>query len=173
MTNLRERALGLLALEIASDDMGVYPQSISGGEKAYEKRTDWMEGWNACHTALIKKQSKIRKFINKAPERIKDYLLFEKINLSVSGDEIEMFVICNDLFYWGCADGETIEMSDLDDFDQAMKESPNFGPDLWCARKRGMRPQGPFYKSFTSEDAALFDKAGPERTDPCGKKRNK
>ena len=32
----------------AATDVGVYSASVQGGDKPYEKRTDYMNGWNDC-----------------------------------------------------------------------------------------------------------------------------
>lgn len=31
---------------------GIYPKSVVGN---YDKRTDWMDGWNACNIAIVEK----------------------------------------------------------------------------------------------------------------------
>ena len=36
-------------------DVSVYPQSVRGGPGAYEKRTEWMEGWNAATSEMIRR----------------------------------------------------------------------------------------------------------------------
>lgn len=79
------------------------------------------------------------------------------------------FINCSDLFYWGCADGEEILESDIEDIIQALEESYD-GEALWCARKRKMRPQGAYYKDMMSNssggknnDRELFNACGPER----------
>lgn len=38
----------------AATDVGVYPQSVTGGDKPYEKRTDYMEGWNDAQKEALK-----------------------------------------------------------------------------------------------------------------------
>jgi len=35
-------------------DIGVYPEKVIGGPTPYDKRTQWMEGWNACATEVTK-----------------------------------------------------------------------------------------------------------------------
>ena len=36
-----------LALDAATD-VGVYPAAVIGGDNPYDKRTEYMEGWNAA-----------------------------------------------------------------------------------------------------------------------------
>ncbi len=80
---------------------------------------------------------------------------------------IYAFVLCNDLFFWGAADGEEIKESDIPDVVQAYKDSKFHGEILWCCRKRKMRPQGAYYKHLKA-DAALFDACGPRRETDFG-----
>lgn len=93
-------------------------------------------------------------------------------------------VNCSDIFYWGCADAEEVEgPDDLELFRQSMRDIESIekskcftgGPELYCSRKRGMRPQGAYYKYIMSLDSGpeaeektkklreLFNAAGPER----------
>lgn len=77
--------------------------------------------------------------------------------------DLEFFINCNDLFFWGCADLEPILDSDLEFLEACWKETELFGSELYCARKRKLRPQGAYYKHMTPEIAKLFDACGPER----------
>jgi len=81
-------------------------------------------------------------------------------------EDLKFYILCNDLFAWGCADAEYIESQD--DVDLYEKSIEDCGADtvwvsyLFCARKRKMRPQGACYP----EDESLwplFDACGEER----------
>ena len=92
---------------------------------------------------------------------------------------ITFFVLCNDLFWWATADAEKLTMEDVPALRQAIEEvkdilqpetsrtysldSYTTGCELWCARKRKMRPQQPAYPK-DARIAALFDACGPVRT---------
>lgn len=103
---------------------------------------------------------------------------------------VTFFVNCNDLFYWACADGETLTpenlpalLTALEDVRRAqglptgewprardMKDgwdehwhSGSWAAQLFCARVRGMRPQRPCYRSMPEKLKPLFDACGPER----------
>lgn len=41
-----------LALDAATD-VGVYPAAVIGGDNPYDKRTEYMEGWNAATTEAL------------------------------------------------------------------------------------------------------------------------
>lgn len=105
-------------------------------------------------------------------EQIVELLLEFEWNMEIGWNHkkdgtLYAFMLCNDLFCWGCADGEEILLSDLPDIRQACEESEEHGGLLWCARKRKMRPQGAYYKHF-GKDAALFDACGPRRETGMG-----
>ena len=77
--------------------------------------------------------------------------------------DLNFYVSCNDLFAWGCADAEDVTIKDLPLLKQSFEDDKYYGIELYCARKRKMRPQGAFYKSFEKESWPLFDACGPER----------
>ena len=79
---------------------------------------------------------------------------------------VTWFVNCNDLFYWGSADCEKFTAADLPAMAQAIADAGDlWGLELWCCRKRGMRPQRPAYPNREAEMGVckLFDACGPER----------
>lgn len=98
-------------------------------------------------------------------------------------EDLGFFVGCNDLFAWATADAEEISSSDdLANFKQAVLDAieacplhgSTFGGDLYCARRRGMRPQNAVYRpeyflGKQPELVPLFNACGPERSDvECG-----
>lgn len=84
-------------------------------------------------------------------------------------DDLEVGITCNDVFHWGCADVEDINSDeDIELLIQACKDSEFDGPTLYCARKRGMRPQGAMYKHLDEKDWPLFDECGPHRETGIG-----
>lgn len=88
---------------------------------------------------------------------------------------VTFFVLCNDLFWWGTADLEQITPDNLPALKQAFVdagEAADHGVSLaaylFCARQRGMRPQGAQYKYIEPELQPLFDACGPARTVELG-----
>jgi hypothetical protein len=82
--------------------------------------------------------------------------------------EPKVSINVNDVFFWGCADSEDIEVEDLPLFcecTEACKAAgdPYNGSLLYAARKRGERPQGAFYTYIEQSAWPLFDACGPER----------
>lgn len=79
-------------------------------------------------------------------------------------EELEFFILCNDLFFWGTADGEEVEsQDDVDLLAECMLIDDCYGPDIYAARKRKMRPQKPYYKGAPRHVVEEFNKCGPER----------
>lgn len=81
---------------------------------------------------------------------------------------VTFWVQCSDVFAWGVADAELLPPEALDDFEQALQDvvavvgANAYGPELYCARRRGKRPQGAAYPS-DERLWPLFDACGPER----------
>ncbi len=95
----------------------------------------------------------------------------------VDGDyaPVTFMVQCSDVFWWGTADSEQINPEDLDaleaafrDASAACKNGDVYAPELFCARKRGMRPQGAFYKGMNEALWPLFHACGAERETGLG-----
>lgn len=93
-----------------------------------------------------------------------------------ANDEVKCLVDCNDLFFWGCADAEEIELCDLPLLQQAYDElhalsltNTNlsgitaYTDWLYCCKKRSMRPQGAIYDNRPKEMWPLFNACGPHR----------
>lgn len=86
-----------------------------------------------------------------------------------SEGEIQFYALCSDFFWWGTADLEDIAPVDLPMLEQAAADlgsvpsGINYVGELFCARKRGMRPQGAYYKHLPKGSWPLFDACGPER----------
>lgn len=84
---------------------------------------------------------------------------------------VTIWVKCNDLFHWACADLEQITADNIGLLESTAAEVKALTGDtitaelLWCCRVRGMRPQRPYYKDFDERLRPLFDACGPERAE--------
>jgi len=85
-------------------------------------------------------------------------------------EDLSFYILCNDFFSWGCADAEAIEnQQDVDLLEQCIKDCQAVrqsgevhASQLYCAKKRKMRPQGAAYP-YEKDLWPLFDACGPER----------
>jgi len=110
-----------------------------------------------------------------------DYSVYgEPIYWRTDGEHVPVtfWVLCNDVFWWAAADAEQVTLEDVPELRQAIEDvrtllepekSPHYciesyetGCELWCARKRKMRPQQPAYPK-DDRLRALFDACGPVR----------
>lgn len=89
---------------------------------------------------------------------------------------LEFYVNCSDFFYWGTSDVELITSEKLGILYEAKAEMDALDiPDskkeyglLFCAKVRGMRPQGAYYKYLDKATWPLFDECGPMRETGVG-----
>jgi hypothetical protein len=77
--------------------------------------------------------------------------------------DLEFYVDCSDVFFWGAGDAEQITAENFEEFKSAVVEAGADGPALFCARMRKERPQGAVYEHLDEENWALFDACGPRR----------
>jgi hypothetical protein len=85
---------------------------------------------------------------------------------------VRFWALCNDFFYWGCADSEDVTLDTLPALRQAMAdveaavtaryEHATWALLLYAARQRQLRPQGAAYPEHAGL-TALFDAVGPKR----------
>ena len=83
----------------------------------------------------------------------------------VRGGQLEVAFGANDLFYWGCADLEMYESGDEPLLSSCVEDleavDPDFGTvfirELFCCRKRGMRPQYPYGRAYDKERRGYFE----------------
>lgn len=79
-------------------------------------------------------------------------------------EDLEFQIICNDIFVWGSADCEELTEYTLDDLEAAINVvGTHDGCFLYCAMRRGMRPQGAAYSCFNEKNWNRFDLCGPVR----------
>lgn len=89
------------------------------------------------------------------------------------GDEVKVYVNCNDIFFWGCSDVEDIEVNDVELLKEVHEQLEAIKTGLsaywiylYCSRKRKMQPmqpQGAVYKCIPKEMWNLINECGEER----------
>ena len=65
-------------------------------------------------------------------------------------------VNCNDLFYWGCADAESVQRVEIESLYLAWRKG-GLNVDKWCCLHRNLRPQVPIVKKM--KEAGVWDEA--------------
>jgi len=71
---------------------------------------------------------------------------YDEISKEIEPETITIYMLCNDIFAWGCADSEQVTLSDLKDLYHEFKEDKDGGPVRWVCRKRNEKPQKPVEK---------------------------
>lgn len=64
----------------------------------------------------------------------------EERKLTISGETIVLFVNCNDIFIWECADAEDLKSNEIEDL-YVMYKIYKFGTEKWACLKRNEKPQ--------------------------------
>lgn len=62
-----------------------------------------------------------------------------------------LYVNCNDLFYWACADAERIKNNEIGTFYKMHMANKKWGSAKWCCLKRKMRPQVPIVEAMKKD----------------------
>lgn len=116
------------------------------------------------------------KFVMEVLKTIAEEDLYGELLWQTRGEyaPITFFIDCSDIFWWGTADFERLTPQDLDNFKQAIRDvrevtggDNSYGPDLYCARRRGERPQGAAYPK-DKRLWPLFDACGPKKNIQLG-----
>ncbi len=71
-------------------------------------------------------------------------------------------VNCNDVFAWGCADGEEVYYDELEDLYNHWEKDPEWGSTVWCCKKRNELPQKPVYDRILAAGVWDLDSMGLE-----------
>lgn len=148
-------------------------------------------GWGEIHAAVLmgdiptaviaelEARNTERHYTNEVLRVFAQLDLHDDLLWQVGDNGPRFAVICNDVFYWACADAETIERTDLPALYQAAADAteadePYFAGLLFVARKRGMRPQQPWGRTYNRQGScydtdnltaamrAWFDACGDE-----------
>jgi hypothetical protein len=67
------------------------------------------------------------------------------------GSTIVLFVICNDIFAWACADAEDLPCSEIPKLYRMWEKDKIYGPSKWCCVRRNEKPQKPVIECMKKE----------------------
>lgn len=65
--------------------------------------------------------------------------------------KMKISVLCNDLFWWACADYEEIDYEEIESLWDVWEKDGDRGVMKWCCFKRGMQPQLPIRKRWKAD----------------------
>lgn len=64
-----------------------------------------------------------------------------------------VYVICNDVFAWACADAQNLPTEEIGALFRLWHTDKIWGPAKWCAIRRNQKPQPPVIKAMQEEGA--------------------
>ena len=70
-----------------------------------------------------------------------------------SGTTTVLFVICNDIFSWGCADAEDLPNNQIKSLYEYHLKDKTWGSTKWCCIKRNEKPQAPCVKMMKEDES--------------------
>jgi len=73
-------------------------------------------------------------------------------NSNICEETIAIFVGCNDIWGWACADAETISTKELPELYKFYMADKKWGSLKWACKKRNLQPQAPIIKDMKKED---------------------
>lgn len=73
---------------------------------------------------------------------------------------VGVFVICNDIFAWGCADAEDLPHEEIETLYKMWRKDPCWGPAIWCIKQRKQMPQKPVEEDIRKAGIWNLDEMG-------------
>ncbi len=67
------------------------------------------------------------------------------------GNTTVLFVNCNDIFAWGCADAEDLPYKEIINLYKFWRKDRKWGAAKWCCKIRNQQPQAPVKKDMIKE----------------------
>lgn len=77
----------------------------------------------------------------------RDYLFDGK----KSGHSTLLFVVCNDIFSWGCADAEDLPLDKIEELYNMHMADRKWGAAKWCCKQRKEKPQNPVAEAMKKD----------------------
>lgn len=71
----------------------------------------------------------------------------------VQGPTIVLFVNCNDVFVWGCADAEPLPYDQIPKLYKMVVEDSTWGASKWCCIQRNQKPQKPVVEAMKANNS--------------------
>lgn len=124
---------------------GIYPMGGVDKDTINKGSNDYKAGWNDANRDRTQRFIRVRKWLLDLPEpkqtQVSELLIEDKISLHIEDSKIELYVNCNDVFAWGCADDELLPDSEISKYVEMSKTS--WGSIKWVCQHREEKPQYP------------------------------
>lgn len=93
---------------------------------------------------------------------------YEALYWKTEGEQVRLWALCNDWFFWATADGEEITAGDIPALETALDDllvigAAEYTGELYASRKRRLRPQAACYRDMPEAVKPLFDACGTAR----------
>jgi len=69
------------------------------------------------------------------------------------GSTIVLYVICNDIFAWGCADAEDLPLTEVPYLYKLWEGDNKWGSVKWCCSRRKEKPQFPIIEAIKKDNS--------------------
>lgn len=139
-----EDLIDLLLLSAAIDSIETYPAATIDNDDIRVERTDWQSGWNKCHLEILQRHgifySWYKTFTSNQQSAIVELIRNDVLYLSFVNDEVEPWVIMNDIFYFACGDGEGISDAEILQVHDMWEKFGYAGVIAFVSKKRGVQP---------------------------------
>lgn len=70
---------------------------------------------------------------------------------AADGNTVVIYVNCNDVFMWACADAEDLPQSEIGNLYRMWEADKKWGPIKWCCQQRDLQPQKPMADAMKAE----------------------
>jgi hypothetical protein len=137
--------------------VGIYPQSVVGGEKPYEQRTEYMEGWNDAVTETSRRVEAVLDSLRAECDESDLAYLIGTGSFHYNGERLLLNL--NDTFHYACADCEVVPPEEYAELKRLMVRYGQCGDTYWAATKRGYDPEIPRYCKWVEAVRALEESA--------------
>ena len=149
-------SIELSLIGAAYDSIGTYCQGFQQADGMYQKRTDWQEGWNACHNTMLERQILVEAWFKGLPEAdqamMADLLVADEVSLHVTEERVEPHFLTSDLFAWGYADAEHIVDGEmLAEVYREWKKNGSDGILAWWCKRQNQKPQWPIEERWRKD----------------------
>jgi len=134
----------LLMLSASIDSIGLYSKAIVDEHGIRKERTFWQEGWNSHHMEIRKRYWLFVDWFNRLLEErqkaVNDLIEEGLMFLSYRDEKVYPWILMNDTFCFGYADGEDVSEDEILLIHRLWREFGFDGLVAFVANKRNEEP---------------------------------